>query len=183
MGRRTGHRPATESRDRSSEGLGRVCGCSNRLRATIRATTATYAESVLRIGHPPRDHAARDRTIQARKDLVGGCDHPHAAPYRTVTHDRTRSRRPHCDGSIRALVDTDARSLFASNRRADARSAETFDSSPQTGHKNPRTMLYNEKRQPKLPLFSEECWWTAGGSNSRPPRCERGALPTELAAH
>src|SRR5712692_772231 len=25
-------------------------------------------------------------------------------------------------------------------------------------------------------------WWTAGGSNSRPPRCERGALPTELAA-
>jgi hypothetical protein len=28
-----------------------------------------------------------------------------------------------------------------------------------------------------------EWWWTAGGSNSRPPRCERGALPTELAAH
>ena len=27
-----------------------------------------------------------------------------------------------------------------------------------------------------------EGWWTAGGSNSRPPRCERGALPTELAA-
>ncbi len=26
-------------------------------------------------------------------------------------------------------------------------------------------------------------WWTAGGSNSRPPRCERGALPAELAAH
>src|SRR5438067_1861252 len=29
----------------------------------------------------------------------------------------------------------------------------------------------------------KENWWTAGGSNSRPPRCERGALPTELAAH
>jgi len=28
-----------------------------------------------------------------------------------------------------------------------------------------------------------ESWWTAGGSNSRPPRCERGALPAELAAH
>ena len=28
-----------------------------------------------------------------------------------------------------------------------------------------------------------KCWWTAGGSNSRPPRCERGALPAELAAH
>ena len=25
-------------------------------------------------------------------------------------------------------------------------------------------------------------WWTARGSNPRPPRCERGALPTELAA-
>ena len=30
---------------------------------------------------------------------------------------------------------------------------------------------------------ASEGWWTAGGSNSRPPRCERGALPTELAAH
>src|SRR5262245_53729452 len=26
-------------------------------------------------------------------------------------------------------------------------------------------------------------WWTAGGSKSRPPRCDRGALPTDLAAH
>jgi hypothetical protein len=25
-------------------------------------------------------------------------------------------------------------------------------------------------------------WWTWGGSNPRPPRCERGALPTELHA-
>ncbi len=31
--------------------------------------------------------------------------------------------------------------------------------------------------------ITSEDWWTAGGSNSRPPRCERGALPTELAAH
>jgi len=29
----------------------------------------------------------------------------------------------------------------------------------------------------------KKSWWTAGGSNSRPPRCERGALPAELAAH
>ena len=28
-----------------------------------------------------------------------------------------------------------------------------------------------------------DLWWTAGGSNPRPPRCERDALPTELAAH
>src|SRR5881296_2322290 len=26
-------------------------------------------------------------------------------------------------------------------------------------------------------------WWTARGSNPRPPRCERGALPAELLAH
>ena len=26
-------------------------------------------------------------------------------------------------------------------------------------------------------------WWTAWDSNPRPPRCERGALPAELAAH
>jgi site-specific recombinase XerD len=37
------------------------------------------------------------------------------------------------------------------------------------------------------PAVSESCkiviWWTAWGSNPRPPRCERGALPAELAAH
>src|SRR5665647_2712381 len=26
-------------------------------------------------------------------------------------------------------------------------------------------------------------WWTVGDSNSRPQRCERRALPTELTAH
>ena len=26
-------------------------------------------------------------------------------------------------------------------------------------------------------------WWTVGGSNPRPPHCERGALPAELTAH
>ena len=34
-----------------------------------------------------------------------------------------------------------------------------------------------------LRLIVNEGWWTARGSNSRPPHCERGALPTELAAH
>src|SRR5262245_17385789 len=29
---------------------------------------------------------------------------------------------------------------------------------------------------------AEARWWTAGGSNSRPLRCERSALPAELAA-
>jgi hypothetical protein len=26
-------------------------------------------------------------------------------------------------------------------------------------------------------------WWSRGGSNSWPPHCERGALPTELLPH
>ena len=30
-------------------------------------------------------------------------------------------------------------------------------------------------------LLGDE-WWTWPGSNRRPPRCERGALPTELHA-
>ena len=31
-------------------------------------------------------------------------------------------------------------------------------------------------------LFKGLKWWTAWDLNPRPPRCERGALPTELAA-
>ena len=27
------------------------------------------------------------------------------------------------------------------------------------------------------------CWWMVGGSNPRPPHCERGALPAELTTH
>ena len=32
------------------------------------------------------------------------------------------------------------------------------------------------------PGWTELLWWTAWDSNPRPPRCERGALPAELAA-
>ena len=32
-------------------------------------------------------------------------------------------------------------------------------------------------------MTTQKDWWTARGSNSRPPHCERGALPAELAAH
>ncbi len=31
--------------------------------------------------------------------------------------------------------------------------------------------------------FYKGIWWTWGGSNPRPHRCERCALPTELHAH
>ena len=51
------------------------------------------------------------------------------------------------------------------------------------GHK-PVTIGERSFRRPVQPEgIVRKDWWTAGGSNSRPPRCERGALPAELAAH
>ncbi|PYR38518.1 MAG: hypothetical protein DMF93_15930, partial [Acidobacteria bacterium] len=47
----------------------------------------------------------------------------HTLRHCTVAHDRARSRRPHGNGDLGALVDTDARAVHASNRRAKARSA------------------------------------------------------------
>ena len=38
-------------------------------------------------------------------------------------------------------------------------------------------------RRATFAWHESESWWTARGSNSRPPHCERGALPAELAAH
>ena len=49
-----------------------------------------------------------------------------------------------------------------------------------TGRKQKRPARRGPLRGQFWPGLS---WWTAGGSNSRPPRCERGALPAELAAH
>src|SRR4029453_7852202 len=45
-----------------------------------------------------------------------------------------------------------------------------------------RSWPYND-RVTRSCLFVDMMWWTTRGSNSRPPRCERGALPTELVAH
>jgi len=55
--------------------------------------------------------------------------------------------------------------------------------SPAKEHKASTRAVMNGDVEPESDEFAEEFWWTAGGSNSRPPRCERGALPTELAAH
>src|SRR5579884_36815 len=38
------------------------------------------------------------------------------------------------------------------------------------------------QRIPDWPEGFKVIWWTAWDSNPRPPRCERGALPAELAA-
>src|SRR5262249_10343316 len=44
-------------------------------------------------------------------------------------------------------------------------------------------MAVGRKARNRIAGFLRKEWWTARGSNSRPPRCERGALPAELAAH
>ena len=36
--------------------------------------------------------------------------------------------------------------------------------------------------QQMFPLFQKSIWWAMTGSNRRPPRCKRGALPAELIA-
>src|SRR5512146_1105964 len=48
-----------------------------------------------------------------------------------------------------------------------------------------RTMATTRKRHGNRfgGAGKERIWWTARDSNPRPPHCERGALPTELAAH
>jgi hypothetical protein len=43
-------------------------------------------------------------------------------------------------------------------------------------------MVANPLQLKKL-SFYKWIWWTWGGSNPRPHRCERCALPTELHAH
>src|ERR1039457_5677665 len=52
--------------------------------------------------------------------------------------------------------------------------------------------LWTRKRPEALILLSFQAllgllwtvkWWSGGGSNSRPPHCERGALPAELPPH
>src|SRR5271169_788425 len=48
-------------------------------------------------------------------------------------------------------------------------------------HGRPHVVYVRDVRwQTKI---TRQNWWTAWDSNPRPPRCERGALPTELAAH
>jgi hypothetical protein len=54
-------------------------------------------------------------------------------------------------------------------------------------HKTHLTLYDTKNGQAYAPPVSKRLrgaiyWWTARGSNSRPPRCERGALPAELAA-
>ena len=47
----------------------------------------------------------------------------------------------------------------------------------------PRALPTELTRNMYLALKPPEAWWTEQESNPRPPRCKRGALPTELPAH
>lgn len=55
-------------------------------------------------------------------------------------------------------------------------------SKPESSKMQPGTPE-KQKRSLKTRIFCVIVWWTEGGSNSRPPHCERGALPAELSAH
>ena len=44
------------------------------------------------------------------------------------------------------------------------------------------TLAFRAKKIPADKGWDFKYWWTEGGSNSRPPHCERGALPAELSA-
>jgi hypothetical protein len=66
-------------------------------------------------------------SARAGEHYKRGCDGPHAASHRTVTHDRARPRRLHGDVDLRSLVHTHARALHASDARTPYRRAETFN--------------------------------------------------------
>jgi hypothetical protein len=96
---------------------------------------------------------------------------------------RRGAARSYGNVDLGALLDANAGAVHPSDRRAEARGARNVRL---RGHKlatrtsrRSRTKKKAVRRRP----FPEQFWWTAGGSNSRPPRCERGALPAELAAH
>ena len=87
---------------------------------------------------------------------------------------------PRCGQTI-ALFDADVR---ANTRPTGERKIGAVE--PPAGEKvgtNENAAPEGSEAASEIAEVTEGIWWTAGGSNSRPPRCERGALPTELAAH
>ena len=57
-----------------------------------------------------------------------------------------------------------------------------IDASVYTTRSSVRQALRDRRRATRWVTRREGEWWTAWDSNPRPPRCERGALPAELAA-
>ena len=136
-------------------------------------------------------HASRRRTMAIRPcsarstDQLSAPENPSdgiIADHSAQSPDCRRLRRLHRHADLGALVHADAGAIHTPDRRTEGRGPEP----PVAGHKT-RTKTESGRRglddRFGNSRFAERCWWTARGSNSRPPRCERGALPAELAAH
>ena len=83
-------------------------------------------------------------------------------------------RRPLCCSARRRRRSESRSCIHDSMIREEAnegRSVAPVEREDETGKSSRKRFLWFEN------------WWTAGDSNPRPPRCERDALPTELAAH
>ncbi len=136
-------------------------------------------------------HASRRRTMAIRPcsarstDQLSAPENPSdgiIADHSAQSPDCRRLRRLHRHADLGALVHADAGAIHTPDRRTEGRSALIA----KLGHK---MVTQRKRRLRRLEDGVRNCgttgkfWWTAGGSNSRPPRCERGALPAELAAH
>ena len=105
---------------------------------------------------------------------------------RRTNHDRRRNgphAAPHCAVTM-IEHGLDDHTVMSISGHSSTRMLERY--THPAGHKlATRTSRRGrtKKKAVRRRLFPGQFWWTAGGSNSRPPRCERGALPTELAAH
>src|SRR5207249_1216132 len=148
-------------------------GIAHEARIGVSQTAARERRS-LRRHHDLRMHARRaqpeTRVVTRRR-------------YRAIRrHDRTvvddasafwRDVENGCDG----LLEIPASDLCRERTSQAGRDSATFCSEYTRARRRERVWRWGWGPN------AIKYWWTAGGSNSRPPRCERGALPTELAAH
>ena len=159
--------------------------------STRRATSRpkTLANSGWEAQHPPGHrrplHGQRGAAcLQARVERAGirtGDVTLHTLRHTAISRMVARVRRLHGDGGERAQLDADAGAVHAPDRGAQSRRVWLVRAFARR-HNRVTFVGGTRGELERIEGFAEENWWTAGGSNSRPPRCERGALPTELAA-
>ena len=85
---------------------------------------------------------------------------------------------PHGNAPLRRTLRPGSRLAPAkqSDPNLDASRADSKSSSPPDRRRQPN------RRQPDLSCGDKQWWWALPGSNRRPARCKRAALPTELNA-
>jgi integrase len=122
-----------------------------------------------------------ERALERAKITTGDVTVHTLRQHCSIAHDRARSGRLYGDVDLRPFIDKNVGTLHSPDARTTNRRAGHVRFVHKVSTKV-RRRGRTAKRGSRSCLFPEEFWWTAGGSNSRPPRCERGALPTELAA-